>query len=408
MGVSKVLILTASFGDGHNQAAIAVAEALKQQGATVAVADFVEWLNPALRSFAKFSLIQGVQKAPALYGKFYNSISKAPPISSLQRRIHHLGWTRMYRTLRTFNPDVVASTFPTPAGVLSELRAIGATAVPSVGILTDYTMHGQWIQAHADTYFVATTEVQQELLTHGVLPQQVEVTGIPVRQRFVEAIEGDLVAKRRQLREQYHWRQDLPLIVVMGGGAGLFGDMGEWERVLRKHQQQAQFAIICGHNERWQRRFQHLRSETVQILGYVTEVEQWMTMADLLITKAGGITVSEAMTMELPMLLYRPIPGQEDHNSAFALQAGFARLANNVKTAQVVIGQLTDSPELLEQMRANARAHRTPQAAAQIAHAILAMSERPHPRTGLRPGVNRAVKVRRVNRTPLRDMMNPR
>lgn len=408
MGVSKVLLLTASFGDGHNQAAIAVGEALKRQGATVAIADFVDWLNPALRTFAKFSLIQGVQKAPALYGKFYNSISKVQLTSSLQRRIHHLGWTRMYRTLRTFNPDVVASTFPTPAGVLSELRAIGATAVPSVGILTDYTMHGQWIHAHADTYYVATEGVKEELLSHGILPQQVEVTGIPVRHQFVEAIQGDLAAQRRQLREQHHWRQDLPLIVMMGGGAGLFGDMGEWERVIRKHQQQAQFAIICGHNERWLRRLQHLNSETVQVLGYVTEVEEWMTMADLLITKAGGITVSEAMTMELPMLLYRPIPGQEEYNSAFALKTGFARLAKDVKTAQRVIGQLTNSPELLEDMRANARAQRTPEAAAEIARSILAMAERPHPRSGLGPGIKRAVKVRRVSRPPLRATMKPR
>lgn len=351
--MSKVLLLTASFGDGHNQAAYAVREALERRGLSVRVVDYVEWLHPAVRSFAKFSLLQGVQKVPKLYGLFYRSMSRIEPSSSLQRQLNHFGISHMKQYLRAYDPDVVVSTFPTPTGVLSELRGTGFTQVPNLAIVTDYTAHRQWIQEHTDLYFVATESVKREMVSYGVEPSRVEVTGIPIRSAFDESSAGHLLMQRVDLRHRHGLSTELPLVLMMGGGAGLLGDVSAWEHVVKRVD--AQFCFICGHNERLRRRLQVLKSNRVIILGYTHEVDQWMAMSDMIVGKAGGMTVTEALAMELPMLLYRPIPGQEERNARFSVQIGAAQLAYDFRTAARLLAQAVENPGQLERMREAAR-----------------------------------------------------
>lgn len=345
----KVLLLTASFGDGHNQAAYAVAEGLKARDVRVRVVDYTEWLHPALRSFAKFSLIQGVQKAPILYGMFYRSMSKLHPTSQLQRQLNHLGMAQMKRYLRAFQPAVVASTFPTPNGVLSELRAKGFTTVPFVGILTDYTAHGQWIQDHTDLYCVPTERVLKELEGYKVPSDKIAVTGIPIRSQFAPPRVAELLQNRLDDRANEGFAADRPLVLLMGGGAGVLSDVSEWITLLETVD--LQFVVICGRNERLYKKLKYLESNRIRVLGYTNEVNRWMAMADIIITKPGGITVTEALAMQLPMLLFRPIPGQEEKNASFAIKAGAARLAQSVGEAGELLKGFRSSPATLAEMR---------------------------------------------------------
>ena len=372
--VSKILLLTASFGDGHNQAAYAVAEALERYGAAVKVVDYVEWLHPAIKSFAKFSLMQGVQKVPVLYGLFYRSMSRIEPSSSIQRQLNHLGMSKLRRCLQSFDPDIVASTFPTPTGVMSELLASGLTNRPNVAIVTDYTAHRQWVHDHVDAYFVASDSVKRELVSYGVHASRIEVTGIPILSKFSDCATAQLLEQRGFLRQKQGLHPSQPLITLMGGGGGLLGDIAAWESLIQKTR--AQFCIICGRNERLYRRLLPLASERVRILGYTNAVDEWMAMSDLIITKAGGITVTEAFAMELPMLLYRPIPGQEERNARYALQTGAASLAYDVRTAAQFLQSVVDDPETLQRMRAACRQQRLRGGATRIAKTVFRMAKK--------------------------------
>lgn len=349
----KVLLFTASFGDGHNQAARAVQEGLEQEGIAVHWVDYVDWLHPAVRSFAKFSLVQSVQKMPSLYGLFYHSMSRIPPSSTFQRRLHHLGIRKMRQCLRHVKPDVVVSTFPTPMGVLSELKAARVAQVPSVGILTDYTAHGQWVQEYTDVYFVPTEEVANELEQLGVDRDKIKVSGIPLRRRFSSANVQNLLKRRMELREKFGFSPNLPLILLSGGGEGLLGDSAEWEEAIR--QSGLQFAILCAHNERLLRRYGGWQDQRVQALEFRSDIEDWMAASDLLITKAGGLTISEALAMELPMLIVKPIPGQEIKNTAYAEQIGAAVRVDSVAEAVRFIQHVELHPEKLSNMRLAAR-----------------------------------------------------
>lgn len=370
----KALLITASFGDGHNQAANAVAEALRQQGIVTKVADYTEWLHPALRSFAKFSLIQGIQKAPTLYGLFYRSMSKLNPDSSLQRQLNHLGMAQLRRYLHTFRPDVIASTFPTPNGVLSELRQNGHIQVPIAAIVTDYTVHGQWLQDETDLYCVATQTNKYELLAQGVAEERIAVTGIPIRSKFSEESATELLRRRASNRQAERLRSDKPLILLMGGGEGLLGDINDW--ITAMNSVDLQFCVICGRNERLYKKLQPLNSSRIRVLGYVTDVDRWMSMADLIVTKPGGITLTESLAMELPILLFRPIPGQEEQNAAFALQSGVAQLAYDVKSATRLLQSFVDSPEILRTMREATKQVLVRDGAARIADLLVDLAVR--------------------------------
>lgn len=371
----KVLLVTASYGEGHNQAAHAVAEALEAHGATPRIVDYTDWLHPAVRSLTKFTLLQGVQRVPSLYGVFYRSMSRMDPASSIQRQMHHLGMQQLKDFLASWQPDVVASTFPSPAGVVSELRRTGRTQLPNAAIITDYAFNGQWIAENIDAYYVPVQSAKMEFISHGVSDERLHVYGIPIRARFNDSQVRLLLRERMQLREEQRLRRDKPLILLMGGGAGLLGDPANWQRVVKRID--AQFVIICGNNVRLRKLFAPLACDRVRVLGYVHNVEEWMAMADLIVTKAGGITVTEALAMELPMLIYRPIPGQEVENARFALATGAAELASNLVQAESLLEEVVADPGRLARMRASAQKLSAVRSAAdQIAVSLIDLAAR--------------------------------
>lgn len=365
----RVLLLTASFGAGHNQAAYAIQEALKERGVVAEVVDYVSLLNPALRSFAKFSLIQGVQKAPSLYGLFYKSMSRIEPDSPLQRYVNHIGITRIQDYIDFFAPDVIVSTFPTPMGVVGELRRHGQVRVPNVAVVTDYTAHRQWYHDKADHYFVATNEVKRDLVSFGVDERVIEVFGIPLRRKFSSDAVGDLLARRRELVKAAGLVPDLPIVLLTGGGSGVLADTSEWESFIPTSG--LQYMIVCGQNRRMERRFAPLGNDSVRIFGFTSEIDRLMAMSDVIVTKPGGLTLTEAITMRLPMVLYRPIPGQEEINAEFAVRAGVAVRARSAREAQAFLLRVRENPAILQRMRSAAQEMPTIGAAQNIANRIV-------------------------------------
>lgn len=368
--MTKVLILTASFGDGHNQAAYAVQEALERSGIVTKVVDYVEWLNPVVRSFAKFSLTQGVKRVPRLYGLFYRSMAKIEPSSAFQKQLSHLGLPQMRRYMKSYEPDIVASTFPTAMGVMSELRAKGLTNARNVAIVTDYTAHRLWVNDHADKYFVASEAVSKELVAFGVPHNMIEITGIPLRQKFSRESAQQILSERDVLKRQENFDPEKPVVLLMGGGSGILTDVSEWENCIRRSD--AQFMIVCGYNERLYKRLEHLQSARVRVFGFCQNIHDLMGMADVMISKPGGLTLTECLAMELPILIYRPIPGQEERNAEYALSTGAAVLVRSVEEAAKFLKNIRTNPEKLQNMRLAARIQSTRihDAASQIADSM--------------------------------------
>lgn len=370
-GLSKLLVLSASYGAGHEQAAIAVRDALLKMSpeTDVRIVDYMHHVHPTLDSIVKYCYLKSVRYAPALYGWFYKGTSQIPPSSLIQRQLNSLGIEDLAAELETYNPDVVFSTFPTPAGVVSYLRQQGRTNVPSATVITDHAIHSQWIHPETDIYFVGSQHVKNGLMARGIPGESVHVTGIPVRPAFLQAFD------KAQLCEKYGLRTDVPIVLIMGGAYGVMGDISQICEELFSYPHPVQTLVVTGRNERMAQQLSEMlpaATNPAKVFGYVSEVYELMAIADLVLTKAGGLTISEAVAMQLPMLLYRPIPGQEVQNAKFLVRSGVAVLARNRKQVSERLHELiVTHPERIAAMRRRTLRVRKLSAAESIAEKLL-------------------------------------
>jgi processive 1,2-diacylglycerol beta-glucosyltransferase len=243
----------------------------------------------------------------------------------------------MVKLLEEVQPDIIVSTFPSAAAAISILKAKGLTTVPTVTILTDHTDHSYWLNPYTDQYLVGSEHVSQLLQREHEIPEsQISVTGIPIRANF--SLEYD----QSYLKEKHGLSKHLPIVMVMGGGLGMISK--EFIQLLQSDAlpKSIQFVIVCGHNHKLKQKLtRELRhsKHSIILTGYIQHVHEIMAVSNLIVTKPGGLTISEALALELPMLLYKPLPGQEQDNAAFLLKAGAAL-------------QARDEIELSEQLQA--------------------------------------------------------
>ncbi|GMA50923.1 hypothetical protein GCM10025857_22800 [Alicyclobacillus contaminans] len=367
----RLLILSASYGEGHQQAANAVRDALKMMHPEthIEIIDYMRSVHPMLDSVAKYCYLQSIRFAPALYGWFYKGTSQIPPSSLIQRQLNSLGIREMEDVLQAYNPDVVFATFPQPAGVVSYLKQKGLTDVPLATVITDHAIHSQWIHPLTDAYFVGSEYVRRGMLARGIPARTIHVTGIPIRPAFRQTFD------KAALRAKYGLREDIPTVLVMGGAYGVMADINLICEELFNYPHPVQVVVVTGRNKRMKQQLDESVQSATQpsrVYGFVSEVYELMAVADLMLTKAGGLTISEALAMQLPMLLYRPIPGQEVQNAKFLVRSGVAVLARSRKqVSEHLYDLLVANPKKRETMKQRALKVRRLNAAEEIARTLI-------------------------------------
>ncbi|UOF88883.1 1,2-diacylglycerol 3-glucosyltransferase [Fodinisporobacter ferrooxydans] len=378
----KALILSASCGEGHQQASLAIQEAMKRidPAIEVRIEDYLKMVHPIVDAVARYCYIQSVRYAPPLYSLFYHRTKNLKSSSRIQKYLNQLGMNELKNYIQEFKPDIVISTFPTPAGVMSVLKESGTIQVPSATVITDHAIHNQWIHPYTDMYFVGSHYVKQGLIHRGVSENKIHVTGIPIRSLFQEPVD------QIRLLQKYRVNPELPTVLVMGGSFGVLKDIANICEELFTYATPIQVLVVCGRNEKLYHKINELAkhsSNFVQVFGFVQEINELMAISDVMITKAGGLTISESLAMELPMLLYRPIPGQEQQNASFLVDSNVAVLA---KTRHLVSEYMqillsTNTDHMLQDMRENAKRIKKTDAADQIykilQKSIQAMSKEP-------------------------------
>lgn len=361
----KVLIFSASFGAGHVRAAEAIIEALRAKDPNVKIThlDFGAFLSKTFNSVIKNTYIELIKHTPKLWGKFYYRTSKIPPDSLFQRFLNGLGRREFVKFIQVLQPDLVICTYPTVAGVLAQQRIKGILNVPLVTVVTDYAVHSQWIHPGVDLYIVGCKSVYEGLVTRGIEPSSIRVTGIPVSPKFEWELDRQEILRKLELRPH------LPTVLVMGGAYGVLGGAKLICKILVETDFPVQTIIVCGQDEKLYKALDSLMEEgknPVARFGFVRNVEELMSAADMIITKAGGLTVSEALTKRVPLVIFRPIPGQEEENAIYLEGIGAGRAAKNEEELEEIIFDLLEHPKDLERMRRSA-AKAVPGRAAELA-----------------------------------------
>ena len=394
----RVLIATITAGGGHLAAASALDEAWKSSrlGDTVERVDFLKFFSPVHKKIHLDGYVKLVERAPELWGLVFkktDSAKVARRMNKLKRAFPSGSRTRIVRYLKQFAPDIVLCTHYLPLETLAILKKDGArlssaaargrvvsaaaetaalrnTDAPFVvSIVTDFEAHALWMDACVDLYCVAAEETKARLVARGAVAENVMVTGIPISAKFSSKPDAKTV------RKNFGWRDDLPVLLVLGGGFGM-GPVAEILAELDKVPQPFQTIVVCGRNEELRRKLAtYDRKHPTHVLGFSSNMHELMAVADLVITKPGGLTSSEAMALGKPLFILNPIPGQEAANSDFLLERGAAAKINRVEDLPYRVGQLLGSKKLSDMAKA-AKSLGRPAAAADICREAVRRSGR--------------------------------
>jgi processive 1,2-diacylglycerol beta-glucosyltransferase len=246
--------------------------------------------------------------------------------------------------------------------IMGHLKAKGTTPM-TVCVVTDFEAHALWMEQAVDLYCVATEETKASLVARGAKVENVVATGIPIAAKFSQPSDPHQVRKRHGLRD------DLPVVLVLSWGFGM-GPVAEILSSLDRVERAFQTLVVAGRNEELRRELasRDYRHPT-RVLGFVANMHELMAVADLIVTKPGGLTTSEALATGRPLFILNPIPGQEAANSDFLLERGAAAKVNRVEDLPFRLEQLLGSKKLKEMARAAKRLGR-PNAAPDVCREV--------------------------------------
>ena len=360
----KVLIVSASIGTGHMQAARAIEEYWKEKEpqASITHVDPPDTETMSVEHLIKGTYIKMIDVFPMLYDMIYRVSKGEKRGTILQTALSYLLKSRMLKLVQQEEPDVMVFTHPFPCGAASILQRQGHIDVPLVAIMTDFSSHQFWLYPQIDTYYVATESMVDEMVSSGIDASRIHVSGIPVRRAFF-----------RDAIEEYSLEKPVK-VLVMGGGLGL----GSLETAL-KHLDEVngidEITVVAGQNtslyESLVTLSESMRTKTI-VYGYTTNISELMKSSSLLVTKPGALTCMEAVTIGLPMVFFNAIPGQEEANAELLEQRGCARWARDIHNLEDVVTALLINSPRLQQMSERAREWHV-DGAANIANSLIAI-----------------------------------
>ena len=370
--LNRVLVLSASAGAGHVRAAQALERALVATGRVQEVrhVDVLQYTSKLFRRVYAQAYIDLVNRAPEVLGWLYDHLDKPWKHERLRLAFDKLNTTRSSGSWSATGPTGRSARTSCRRDHLVA-RSKGQLATRQAIVVTDFDVQGMWLCRHVDRYFVALEETRVHLERLGVPPDAITVSGIPIDPVFAEPKDA------RAMRAKHGLEPDLTTILVSAGGFGV-GPVEALVRTLLELQHPAQVVVICGRSEDLKRRLDKLagarppkREPGTHVVGYTTEMDEYMAAADLLVGKPGGLTTSEALARGLALVIVNPIPGQEERNADHLLEAGAAIRCNNLPALAWKIDRLLDDPRRLATMRENARRLARPDAARDIAAALI-------------------------------------
>lgn len=366
----KILIATATAGGGHLQAAAALEEAWKdlRPKDQVRRVDVLDFTSKLYRKTYAEGYVRISEKWPELYSHAFRKTDSAALVRKMtkfRRWSARLVARRFVRFVDDWKPDVVVCPHFLAMEALGSVRGHADHHQPKiVTVVTDFEAHALWMEPSVDLYCVAMPETKARLVARGIPERQVIATGIPVSKRFLK------IANKGSIRRHLRLHPSTPLLLVVGGGMGM-GPLVETVQMLDRTSEKIQMAVVCGRNEKLKRTFLRKRfRHPVRVLGFVDNMEEWMSAADFLVTKPGGLTSSEALALGKPLLIVNPLPGQEAANSDFLLERGAAAKVNRLEDLPYRAGAMLKKGRLSAMARA-ARALGKPKAAQHICRAVV-------------------------------------
>ena len=314
--MKKVLLITGSFGNGHIQVSNNLKDEFKKNYSSdvlIVESDLFLEAHPNLTPILKEMYLYSFSYFRDIYGYLYYAGKRHKNMSSYR----YFSYNYLRKLVEKESPDIIVSVFPTPA-----LSLLESTDIPIVNIVTDYYFHKSWLTKNAYRYFVANEDSKMAFVEAGVNSDKVKVFGIPINTNFDEKVD------KKSWYEENNLLLNKKTILL---SAGAFGVTNNFEDVISNIMDigNLQVVIICGKNNQFKMRLEKNfeGKKDIEIIGYTNDMREWMQTSDVLITKAGGVIISEALASTIPLILLNPVPGQERENAKYFERNGLAKIA---------------------------------------------------------------------------------
>ncbi|WP_195238871.1 MGDG synthase family glycosyltransferase [Romboutsia sp. 1001285H_161024_C4] len=387
----KVLIMSASTGGGHNRAARAIKEELEQKtidgfNIQCEIVDSLKLVNNTMDKIISRGYEKSAIYTPKAYGSVYR-FSETSLVSKNEFKgnlLTSLMAKKFKKLLNDSKPDLIIGTHPFPMIALSTLKkhSDGGSdhglhlgdhhdtidVPPMISVLTDYTTHSTWIQNEIDYYIVGHEYVKELLAYEGVDTEKIKPFGIPVEKSFLSNREKEEVLNELGLSS------DKLTVLLMGGSFGA-GNIKETLEELLNIDRDFQILVITGRNESLKEKLEkklatHNHNKNICVLGYTNKMNDILASIDVLITKPGGLTTTEALLKDVPMIVPYYIPGQEEENLDFLSNCGAALRTTKKYSLSVLLKVLIDDPSRLDMLKKNIKSIRKFNSSQNIANLV--------------------------------------
>ena len=362
----NILIFTASTGGGHKRAAAAIEAKINTLSPETEV-NVVDGMK-AIGKFYDKTVCKGYHimatKTPSVYGKLYRLTDESKPIAKAVVKSNEIMATKLLEVIEKYNPDIIIICHAFITNMVSRLKGKGKIRAKVISLITDYDSHRTYISPNIDAFVLAEPQMKRKLCEEYDVPEsKIFPLGIPTFDRSSVSETKEEICHRERLNP------NLPIVLMMAGSFGVTGVLDFYEQLAKKSDK-IQIVVITGRNIRL---FDHLdkkiqelgTSKNTKLLYFVDNVEDYMHIADLIVTKPGGLTVTESIACNLPMAIYSAFPGQEADNVDFLLKQNAAFLVDKKNGADEIL-ELLRSPEKLNSMKESCRRLALPNAAEDI------------------------------------------
>ena len=350
----KILIFSASTGGGHKRAAAALEDTINRLNpeVEVTVVDGLRAIGKVYDTTAVKGYYFLVKKAPKFYGGLYKVTDRQNIAYKTAMKINASKSEKLLREIEQHNTDVIIMCHAFITAMVSRLKKQGKLLnVKAISLITDYDAHRTYVAPNIDAYVLAEPQMAPKLINeYGVDESIIYPLGIPTFEKFSEPGAKDEICRREGLDP------DKTTVLLMAGSFGVTGVLKFYKKLARIDDS-LQFIVITGKNEKLYEKLKETVEEEnaanrTKLLFFVNNVEDYMHVSDLIVTKPGGLTISESLACHLPMAIYNAYPGQEQYNVNFLLKQK-AAISVDKKTGAEEIIKLLQSPERLSEMREN-------------------------------------------------------
>ena len=355
----NILLFYASYGSGHLSAATAIEQYIRENypDAKTLKIDCVEYINKSINKISTSAYKSIILKTPMLWGQVYKLL-KNDTILDITQFSNRFMAKKIFTLFEDFEPDLVISCHPLGGQITSFLKSHKKTNCKLATVMTDFASHKQWLigKDYTDYFFVSNIEMKTSLISEGIYPNKIYVSGIPISPNFYKNYDKENIYKSLNIAK------NKKNIIFFGGGSLGLSSSSNIQAILTSLLQATdeshQIIIISGKNQKLYNDFQKTINNTyhksqIKLIDFTTELPELLPITSFVITKPGGLTITECISTNVPIILINPIPGQEKENAQYIADNKMGIWVKENKPTSEYFQEIFNDTKLIEEIKEN-------------------------------------------------------